>query len=276
MTSTQNLPIGVFDSGVGGLTVLHGLQQVLPNEHFLYLGDTARLPYGTKSKDTVTRYSQQASAILCHRGIKCLVIACNTASSLALPDLVTHHPDLPIIGVLEPGASAAVKASKTGKIAIIATHSTVKAGSYQRCILALNPNAAVSAHSCPLLVPLAEEGWVDNPITTAIVDYYIAPILKQHNPDTLLLGCTHFPTLLSPIKAVVSDALQIIDSAQTTALQVKQILIQKNLLRKTHANTPTHFLVTDSPHRFHLMAKRFLNDTIDESQVEWVDGVFSQ
>jgi glutamate racemase len=272
--SLRDLPIGVFDSGVGGLTVLRGLKKELPNEHFIYLGDTARLPYGTKSQETVTRYSQHACNILLKRGIKCLVVACNTATTLALPALIKTIHNIPLIGVLEPGARAAVQASKNGRIAVIATEATINSGAYQGLIQTLKPDAQVVMQACPLFVPLAEEGWLEDPVTITVAKHYLDALLEQHKPDTLVLGCTHFPALLPAISAVVHSSVQIIDSAHTTAIVVKNTLEKKGLLASSPLSIPTHFLVTDSPHRFHIMAKRFLNDDIDESQIEWVDGDF--
>lgn len=274
MQSLNELPIGVFDSGVGGLTVLRSLQAALPHEKFLYLGDTARLPYGTKSQETVTRYTQQACDTLIQRGIKCLVVACVTASTLALPSLIHHFAAMPMVGALEPGARTAANSSKTGKIAIIATEATVKSGGYQQLIQQFRPTAQVSAQSCQLFVALAEEGWVDGPITKAIAARYLEPLLKQHGPDTLVLGCTHFPVLLGAIREVVGDKLNIVDSAQTTAHDVKELLSKKQLLNSSQQKTIPHFLVTDSPQRFHDVAKRFLDREINSSQIELVDGNF--
>lgn len=269
----NDLPIGVFDSGVGGLTVLRALQQSLPNESFLYLGDTARLPYGTKSPEMVIRYAQQVSEILIERGIKMLVVACNTASTLALASLQESFLQIPIIGVLEPGARAAAQVSKTGRIAVIATEATVKAGGYQNSIKKFRPDANVIAESCGLFVALAEEGLIDDPITEAVVKRYLEPLLNSpdHKPDCLVLGCTHFPVLLNAIKKVVNQKIDIIDSAVTTAE-----LVQSTLKQLALSSTSTHkqsikFLVTDAPERFAKVAKHFLGITINTQDIELVD-----
>jgi glutamate racemase len=276
MLTTKQLPIGVFDSGVGGLTVLHALQQQLPNESFIYLGDTARLPYGTKSPETVINYSLKASQQLIERGIKCLVVACNTASTIALPALQKTHPNIPVIGVVKPGAENALTASQNKVIAVIATEATVRALGYTQAIQALDPKAQVIAKSCSLFVALAEEGWTEGPIAESIAQEYLASLIKsnQHDkPDTLILGCTHFPILKNTIKKVIGDHCKIIDSALATA-EATQKLLQQQQLIKTDKTKPdaTQFLVTDCPERFLHIASRFLNDTVPLSQVELIDN----
>ncbi|PIQ42645.1 MAG: glutamate racemase [Gammaproteobacteria bacterium CG11_big_fil_rev_8_21_14_0_20_46_22] len=265
------LPIGVFDSGVGGLTVLKALQAVLPNESFVYLGDTARLPYGTKSPETVARYALQASdALMAHTPIKALVVACNTASALAYDALVEHHQDLLVIDVVRPGAQAAVDRSVNGDIAVIATEATVRAEGYQKAIKALNPNAQVHAHSASVLVALAEEGWCDNDVAVAAVEHYLRPLLEEDaafKPDCLLLGCTHFPVLLPAIEMVINESIHIVDSATATAMSVARQLAEANLLC-ANGVSKTDFLVTDSPARFARVAKQFLGVTLSESDVQ--------
>ncbi len=190
--------IGVFDSGVGGLTVLRSLHERLPREHFIYLGDTARLPYGTKSPESIRRYSIQAAGILRDRGIKCLVVACNTASAVALEALRERFAPLPVLGVLEPGAVAACRASRSGRIAVIATESTVRGGAYQTAIRRCRPDAQVLARACPLFVALAEEGWIEGEIVEAVAHRYLDGLFHgSEAPDTLVLGCTHFPVFAS-------------------------------------------------------------------------------
>jgi glutamate racemase len=224
-------PIGVFDSGVGGLTVLRALRAAMPDENFIYLGDTARLPYGTKSAETVVRYSLQCAAALIQRRIRCLVVACNTASASALDALRAHHPTLPVIGVIEPGAQAAVAASASQHIAVIATEGTVAGGAYQTAIHRLNPAARVTSRACSLFVSMAEEGWTEGPIAEAVARRYLNPIFGEpifgdpifqscEAPDTLVLGCTHFPTLVESIRAVLPPQVTIVDSAATTAAAV--------------------------------------------------------
>jgi glutamate racemase len=221
-----NLPIGVFDSGVGGLTVLRALRSAMPAENFIYLGDTARLPYGTKSAETVVRYSLQCASALVRRHIRCLVVACNTVSASALDALRAHHPTLPIIGVIEPGAEAAVAASASGRIAVIATEGTVGGGAYQAAIHRLNPAAQVTSRACSLFVSMAEEGWTEGPIAEAVAHRYLDPIFgdptfqTKDAPDTLVLGCTHFPALAATIRAALPPHVSIVDSAATTAAAV--------------------------------------------------------
>lgn len=272
MTNTNSQAIGVFDSGVGGLTVLRALQTQLPQESFLYLGDTARVPYGTKSPETIFRYTQQALSALIERGVKCIVIACNTASSVALESLQTAFPAIPILGVVEPGAQAACSASQTGQIAIIATEATVNAGGYQTAIRRIRPQAELSLHSCSLLVALAEEGWTYGPIAEAIVQQYLAPVFSTTpHPDCLVLGCTHFPLFADVIQTVVGPYVSLVDSAKATATATARILEEKNL-KNTQAITRTSsFLVTDAPARFARIASHFLGASLGSNEIEWVD-----
>ena len=269
--SNQKLPIGVFDSGVGGLTVLRALQEQLPNESFIYLGDTARLPYGTKSPATIRRYAEQASQILASRGIKLLVIACNTASTVALPLLQNDFKQIPVVGVIEAGAKAACAQSKNEHIVVIATEATVQSGAYQQAIKAIEPRATVVAKACGLFVALAEEGWLSGPETEAVAARYLKPLFESaEKPDCLVLGCTHFPVLLPAIRAVLGDKIRIVDSAQTTAELVKKILSQQDLLN-TNSEPHTQFLVTDAPQRFARVAPHFLGQNLNVADVELVD-----
>src|SRR6185436_14060874 len=208
-------PVGVFDSGVGGLTVLRALVANLPHEDFLYLGDTARLPYGTKSPATVARYSVRAAEGLAQRGIKALVVACNTASATALPALRERFPDLPVIGVIEPGARAACESSTSGRIAVLATEGTVQGGAYERAIQALRPDAQVTQVACQVFVALAEEGWSEGAAVDAVVQRYLAHL--DARVDTVVLGCTHFPLLADAIARQLGPTRRIVDSAATTA-----------------------------------------------------------
>src|SRR6201996_5717986 len=227
----SDAPIGIFDSGMGGLTVMRALKARLPGESFVYLGDTARLPYGTKSADTVTRYAVQASAALMTHGIKLLVVACNTASAAAVPTLMEKLAPLPVVGVIEPGAEAAVAASAQGPIAVIATEGTVKGGAYVRAIQALAPQMPVVQQACPLFVALAEEGLRDGPITELAAHRYLDPVLAtMPRPRGLVLGCTHFPVLKQSIAKVAGPDVMLVDSAETTALAVEKILTEQNLL----------------------------------------------
>ena len=284
--SLARRPIGVFDSGVGGLTVLRALRAALPEESFLYLGDTARLPYGTKSEHTVVRYALQAADELVGREIKCLVIACNTASAAALPALQERYADLPVIGVIEPGARAACAGSPSGRIAVLGTEGTVQGGAYTRSILRIRPDAQVSGIACSLFVALAEEGWTDGAVATAAAARYLAPLREggAANPDMLVLACTHFPVLAPVIAASVGPRMRIVDSAATTAAAVGAELKRSGLLRgaaptlegrATGISAPARgqvgFLATDGAARFASVGSRFLGEPISAGEVEQID-----
>jgi len=261
-------PIGVFDSGMGGLTVMRALTERLPNESFLYLGDTARLPYGTKSAGTVKRYALQAARALMDRGVKMVVVACNTAS-VALPALQEALSPLPVIGVIEPGAEAALAAAPDGPIAVIATEGTVKGGAYVRAIQARRSTPVVQ-QACPLFVPMTEEGLVAGPIAEAIVHRYLDPLLATvPKPKCLLLGCTHYPALKSVIARVAGDVI-LVDSAATTAAAVENLLKDKNLARGGGI-VSRKFLATDAPDRFARVGEIFLGAAIDPGDVELID-----
>ena len=218
-------PIGVFDSGMGGLTVLRALAARLPEERFVYLGDTARLPYGTKSAETVQAYALQATRLLLGEGVKMVVIACNTASAVALYVLQESWDPVPVIGVIEPGASAGVAATKNGRIAVIATEGTVQGGAYARAIHLQRDDAQVVQQPCQVFVALAEEGWTDGPATLASAQHYLGPLFEGDNaPDTLVLGCTHFPVLANTIRQTIGDEIALVDSAETTAVAVADAL----------------------------------------------------
>ncbi|MEO8300621.1 MAG: glutamate racemase [Rhizomicrobium sp.] len=264
-------PIGIFDSGMGGLTVMRALKARLPRESFVYLGDTARLPYGTKSADTVTRYAVQASAALMTHDIKLLVVACNTASAAALPSLLQTLAPLPVVGVIEPGAEAAVAAVPEGPIAVIATEGTVKGGAYVRAIQARAPNMPVVQQACPLFVALAEEGLREGPIAELVAHRYLGPLLAtMPKPRGLVLGCTHFPVLKQTIAKIAGDGVVLIDSAETTAITVEKILREKSLLHDGDAQPPI-FLATDAPGRFAHLGETFLGEPIDPGSVMLVD-----
>ncbi len=262
-------PIGVFDSGVGGLTVLAALRHQLPQENFIYLGDTARLPYGTKSPETVVRYALQSSALLIDAGVKALIVACNTASAVALPTLRERFAPIPVIGVIEPGAQAAVRASRTSCIAVLATEGTVQGGAYQREILRLAPKAQVKAAAGQILVSLAEEGWTEGPLAESIAQRYLVSLLTPQT-DVLVLGCTHFPLLSVTLAQVAGPRVQLVDSARTTAKTTAIILLEKNLLA-LNERPYTKFWVTDAPERFARVGGRFLGESIDSASLRWVD-----
>jgi glutamate racemase len=269
----RQLPIGVFDSGIGGLTVLKALVEKLPSENFLYLGDTARLPYGTKTAATVERYALQAVDELIRRGVKAVVVACNTASAAALPALAAAHPELPVIGVIEPGAAAAVAATRSGRIAVLATEGTVRGGAYQRAIHALRASAQVSAVPATLFVALAEEGWTQGEVALATTQRYLAPLFAKADlaPDVLLLGCTHFPPLAGVISEVAGSGVRIVDSAITTAEALAQLLSARGLGAGNGGAGSARFLVTDGEDRFARVGPVFFGRVIAAGQVERID-----
>lgn len=288
MRQAADLPIGVFDSGVGGLTVLRALRSAMPAENFIYLGDTARLPYGTKSAQTVVRYSLQCAAALIQRGVRCLVVACNTASASALDALRAHHPSLPVIGVIEPGAQAAVNASVSQHIAVIATEGTIGGAAYQTAIHRFNPSARVTSKACSLFVSMAEEGWTEGPIVEAVARRYLDPIFQSDDaPDTLVLGCTHFPTLAAAIGAVLPEHVSIVDSAATTAAAVLHGLHGTSAMLGMSATrgasaTPSvspmptalgavHWLATDGAARFARVGSTFLGEILHADAIEIID-----
>ncbi len=256
-------PIGVFDSGVGGLTVVAALERRLPKESILYLGDTARLPYGSKSATTVRRYTRRNLEFLRKRGVKAAVIACNTASALALSDL---ESPMPFFGVIEPGAAEAVRSTR-GKIGVIATASTIGSDAYARAIHALDSEVEVSSTACPLLVPLVEEGWHDDPVTAEIARRYLEPLLAK-GIDTLVLGCTHYPLLKTTLRQVVGEEVTMIDSAETVAAKVAAELARLDLL-SSGDNPEFHFCLTDVNNRFRHLAETILD--CDDLTTEWVD-----
>jgi glutamate racemase len=266
---SSHLPIGIFDSGVGGLTVYRALHKHLPNERFVYLGDTARVPYGTKSLATVERYAVENAEFLAAREIKLLVVACNTASALALP-AIRASLEIDVVGVIGPGARAAVASARKQAgglrtVGVIATESTVRSGAYTTAIKKADPTAEVREQACPLFVPLAEEGWADNDVARTVAETYLKDL--RANVDTLVLGCTHYPILREVIQETVGAEVTLIDSGEATAAEVKTLLKEKGLARLT---PPTgaldrrlcddldHFYVTDAAERFGRVAERFL------------------
>jgi glutamate racemase len=263
-------PIGVFDSGVGGLTVLRALRRTFPGDDFIYLGDTARLPYGTKSPATVTRYSLQCAELLVQRGIRCLVVACNTASASALDELRLAHPSIPVIGVIDPGAEAAVAASRSQHIAVIATEATIAGGAYQMAIRRLRGGARVTAAACSLFVAMAEEGWVDGEIPQAVARRYLDPIFRAAGdmPDTLVLGCTHFPVLAAAIGAVLPPGVRMVDSAATTAAALLKFVTPRPLAAGPGRVT---WLATDDAGRFARVGSSFLGEPLLAADIEIVD-----
>ncbi|MGB3022045.1 MAG: glutamate racemase [Methyloceanibacter sp.] len=274
MSSNDPRPIGVFDSGMGGLTVLRALAARLPHERFVYLGDTARLPYGTKSAETVTAYALQATRLLTGEGVKMVVVACNTASAVALAPLAEALAPVPVIGVIEPGARAGVAATRNNRIAVIATEGTIKGGAYLRAIQAVRGEVNVVQQPCQVFVALAEEGWTDSPVTIAAAERYLLPLFDEAEaPDTIVLGCTHFPVLAAAIRQVIGDDVAMVDSAETTAKAVAEALAvaaMSNDGRESGASQ-MRFFATDSPERFARVGAIFLGRPIAVADVELID-----
>jgi glutamate racemase len=269
-----DLPIGVFDSGVGGLTVLRAIRSALPLEAALYLGDTARVPYGTKSPHSVLRYSLQAADQLVRRGIKLLVVACNTASAVSLPELRAQLSPLPVIGVVEPGAQAAVDASSRGRHLVLATEATVLHRAYTRAIHEADPQAQVEELACSLLVALVEEGWTEGAVAQAAIAAYLGPVTSRaesEQPDSVILGCTHFPLLADAIRAGIGPSPTITDSAAATAKTVARVLRAAQTLRVSDGRGELRLLATDGPARFARLGARFLGEPLAAGDVELVD-----
>ncbi|ORJ60333.1 glutamate racemase [Geothermobacter hydrogeniphilus] len=266
-------PIGIFDSGIGGLTVLKEAMRLLPEERFVYLGDTARVPYGTKSPATVIGYAEQAAGFLVSRGVKLLVVACNTASAVALPHLAACF-QLPVVGVIEPGARQAVKASSRGRIGVVGTEGTVRSMAYNKAILRANPLARVVSAACPLFVPLAEEGWAGHRVARITAEEYLEPLCRE-GIDTLVLGCTHYPLLKPVLSELLGTETVLVDSAAATAVAVRDLLRERNLSCRS-GRGGVHFHVTDLPDRFCRVGSAFLGaELTGVEQVELGGGVQS-
>lgn len=261
-SAVSNGPIGVFDSGVGGLTVFRAISRALPHEPLVYLGDSARVPYGTKSPQIVARYALEAANHLLGRGVKMLVVACNTATAAALP-LLEEKLEIPVIGVVEPGARAAIERSR-GRIGVIATEGTVRSKAYTKAIQQIEPSAEVIESAAPLFVPLAEEGWANTHVAREVAEIYLEPLIDA-GIDTLVLGCTHYPILRNTIERVVGDQVQIVDSAETTAECVRVALERTTGFSpsgRPEARPTYQFLVTDAEERFRRIAAEFLEHEI--------------
>jgi len=271
-SEAKALPIGVFDSGVGGLTVLKALQEALPHEDLIYLGDTARLPYGTKSPTSISRYASQATALLQGHGIKLLVVACNTASAVALDALRKQMGSLPVIGVVEPGAAAAVAARPAGRHLVLATEATVRLGAYRRAIIESDPQAQVDELACEMLVALAEEGWNNGRIAESIVNRYLDQLsAASRNPDSVILGCTHFPLLRETFASVFDSNVAIVDSASTTAAAARNLLEELHLGSDREASGGLKLLATDGATRFARVGGQFLGEDLSADDVNIVD-----
>lgn len=259
--------IGIFDSGMGGLTVARQVIERLPGERIVYLGDTARLPYGTKSPETVVRYARACAQVLLKRGIKLLVVACNTASAYALEDLRAEL-DIPVMGVVEPGARRAVDASQSGRIGVIGTRGTIRSDEYRKAIHAIKTDAEIFSTACPLLVPLAEENWTTGQVPADVTRAYLVDLLDK-DIDTLILGCTHYPLLADVIAQTAGPSVTVVDSAEATAVVVEDTLSSMDLLTAGESIVNHQFLVSDAPEDFARTGKSFLGAPIEN--VQWVD-----
>ena len=258
-------PLGVFDSGIGGLTVVRELLRLLPEEELVYYGDVARLPYGNKSPETITRFSREIIDFLVAKDVKAIVVACNTASALALPALEGTLP-VPVIGVIESGARAAAETSRTGKVGVIATASTVRSGAYTKALHERRTDLDVYERACPLFVPLVEEGWIDHKVTHEVAEEYLAP-LEHHDLDTLILGCTHYPLLKKVIGEVMGEGVRLVDSGEETARTVVELLDHEGL-RAPGGRAPVHALyLSDLPAAFTGTAERFLGRALPPVEV---------
>lgn len=257
----MNRPIGIFDSGLGGLTVLREIQGILPNEDIIYLGDTARVPYGIRTPETIIKYSLSNTNFLVKQGIKLLVVACNTSSATSL-ESIRERFDVPVIGVIEPGARMAVSITSNGHIGVIGTEATIRSSAYTNAITSFNSVLKVTELACPLFVPLIEEGWLDDPITEAVCRRYLLDMKEEI--DTLVLGCTHYPLIKDVIGRVIGRDVSLVDSAVSAALEVKRTLEQLGLLSKTHLSYK--FFVTDGIERFKDIGRRFLSRKLEDIQ----------
>lgn len=262
MSPRPEQAIGVFDSGLGGISVIRALIDLLPNEHLIYFGDTARVPYGSKSNETVVRFSHQISSFLLEKNVKMIVVACNTASSVALESL-QEHLDIPVVGVIQPGAEAAVKAATNQRIGVIGTSSTIRSGSYRSAIRELDTKMNVVDQACPLLVPLVEEGWPQDGVVTEVLQEYLK-VYEANKPDALILGCTHYPYLKSAIQKVIGQDVKLVDSGEETARVVQQVLEENHILNPEVGDPGKHmFYVSDFPQKFEETASRFLGRPLE-------------
>ncbi len=263
-------PIGVFDSGIGGLTVVSALRRLLPAENIFYLGDTARVPYGGKSAQTIERYSFENTGLLLAEQAKMIVVACNTATALAVPRL-QDTLRVPVLGVIAPGAAAAVAATRTGRVGVIGTRATVASGAYERALHKLAPHLQVTAFACPLLVPLIEEGMLDDPLTDQHISRYLEPLLAA-KVDTLILGCTHYPLLQRAIQRLAGPDIRLVDSAHNCALAVQDLLAQAELGAPEDNPGSLHVALTDASDGFLRVAERALNLQVGDVQLRRVQG----
>jgi len=270
-------PLGVFDSGLGGLTVVHAISHLLPGESIVYFGDTARLPYGNKSKRTVTRLSLEALRFLQHFGVKAVVVACNSASALAL-DALEAESQVPVLGVVEAGSRQAAASTREGRVGVIGTRATVASRCYERALAEIRPGLTVTAAACPLFVPLVEEGWIEHAVTRHVAEEYLAPLREAH-VDTLILGCTHYPLLKAVLREVMGEGVVLIDSGEAVAADLQQVLAFRGLAAPSPGSPPSHrFFVSDQAEGFHREGRRFLGEkligsveAVDQSDMPWYD-----
>jgi len=265
-TITTESPIGIFDSGIGGLTVVKAIQAALPFERLIYFGDTARVPYGPKSQITIRKYAADDTAILMRYQPKMIIVACNTVSALALDVVEKSCSGIPVIGVLKAGAELAEQVTKNHRIGVIGTQATVSSNAYARAINRINPDAQVVSQACPLFVPLAEEGFIDHPATTLIAEEYLKEI-KTRGIDTLVLGCTHYPILRRVIQDAVGPKIRIIDSAEAVALRTRELLSESVLLNPALKTCPPHLLVSDLPQKFRLLYQLFMDAELPDVEL---------
>jgi glutamate racemase len=249
-------PIGIFDSGVGGLTVFSAVEKALPKEEIIYFGDTARVPYGTKSKETVTKFSVENVEFLMRHNVKLVLVACNTASSLSL-EFLKRCFRVPIIGVIEPGARNAVNVTRNSRIGVVGTNATISSGAYEKAVRKITSNISVYSRKCPLFVPLAEEGWTSGKVTQAVADIYLKP-LKAKKVDTLILGCTHYPLLKDVIRKTMGPSVQLVDSAREVAKEARGLLDASGILNVSAGKKKHRFFVSDQPENFVRIGERFL------------------
>jgi glutamate racemase len=261
-------PIGVFDSGIGGLTVVKALRELLPHEKIFYLGDTARVPYGGKSASTVERYSREMTEMLVAEDVKAIVIACNSASAVALP-ILEETLSVPVVGVIKPGAQAAVAATRNRHIGVIGTRATIKSRAYERALRSLDPKIGISARPCPLLVPLIEEGWLDEELTDRVIARYLQPLVRE-GIDTLVLGCTHYPLLADAIARFLQGEVKLVDSARNCAKAVEQLLDRQSLRAPNESKGALQVALTDAPDVFLAVAREALQLEIGEVQLREV------
>lgn len=256
----KNQPIGLFDSGVGGLTVVHEVFNHLPHEEIVYFGDTARVPYGTKSARVVQEYALEDARFLKQFNVKMIVVACHTASSVALEQLKDKF-EVPVLGVTQPGVDAAVRNTQNGRIGVIGTRGTITSGTYERLFNAVDSKLLISGQPCPLFVPLAEEGWLDQSVTRDIAKIYLTPLIEQ-DVDTIVLGCTHYPLLKSVIQEVAGESVRLIDSAEETARVIRDTLYKENLISSKESEPEHQFFVSDIPAQFREIGERFLGRSL--------------